>query len=76
MHVLLKKILMIFNIFLNCTKNNFDIIAITETQITKQVSLLNNLNLNSHSYEFTPTKNSVDGTLLYIANHLSYVVMT
>ena len=76
MHVLLKKILMIFNIFLNCTKNNFDIIAITETQITKQVSLLNNLNLNSHSYEFTPTKTSADATLLYTANHLSYVAMT
>ena len=33
---------------LNCTqkKKKFDIIAISETRITKQVSLLNNLNLN------------------------------
>ena len=31
---------------LSCTKKNFDIIAISETRITKQVSLLNNLNLN------------------------------
>ena len=30
---------------LDCTKNNFDIIGVTETRITKQVSLLNNLNL-------------------------------
>ena len=30
---------------LSCTKKNFDIIAISKTRITKQVSLLNNLNL-------------------------------
>ena len=30
---------------LNCTKNFFDTIPISETRITKQVSLLNNLNL-------------------------------
>ena len=56
---------------LNCTKKN-DIIAISETRITKQVFLLNNLNLNNYSFEFTPTETSVGGTLLYIANHLSY----
>ena len=37
-----------------------------------QVSLLNNLNLSNYSFEFTPTETSPDGTLLYIANHLSY----
>ena len=57
---------------LSCTKNTFDIIAITETRITKNVSLLNNLNLNNHSFEFSPTETSAGGTLLYIANHLSY----
>ena len=57
---------------LNCTKNFFDTIAISETRITKQVSLLNNLNLNNYSFEFTPTETSAGGTLLYIANHLSY----
>ena len=55
---------------LNCTKNSFDIIAISETRITKQVSLSSNLNLNNYSFEFTPT--SAGGTLHYIANHLSY----
>ena len=50
----------------------FYIIAISETRITKQVSLLNNLNLNNYSFEFTPTETSAGGTLLYIANHLSY----
>ena len=57
---------------LSCTKTKFDIIAISETRITKQVSLSNNLNLNNYSFEFTPTETSVGGTLLYIANHLPY----
>ena len=57
---------------LSCTKNKFDILAISETRITKQVSLLNNLNLNDYSFEFTPTETSAGGTLLYFANHLSY----
>ena len=38
---------------LSCTKKFFDIVAITEARITKQVSLLNNLNLNNCSFEFT-----------------------
>ena len=57
---------------LNCTKKSFDIIAISETRITKQVSLSNNLNLNNYSFEFTPTETSAGGTVLYIAIHLSY----
>ena len=57
---------------LSCTKTKFDIIAISETRITKQVSLSNNLNFNNYSLEFTPTETSAGGTLLYIANHLSH----
>ena len=57
---------------LSCTKTKFDIIAISETRITKQVSLSNNLNLKNYSFEFTPTETPAGGTLLYIANHLSY----
>ena len=57
---------------LSCTKKNFDIIAISETGITKQVSLLNNLSLNNYSFEFTSTETSAGITLSYIANHLSY----
>ena len=41
---------------LSCTKTKFDIIAISETRITKQVSLSNNLNLNNYSFEFIPTE--------------------
>ena len=40
--------------------------------MTKNVSLLNNLKLNNYSFEFTPTETCAGGTLLYIANHLSY----
>ena len=47
-------------------------IAVTETRITRNVSLLNNLNLNNYSFEFTPTETCAGGTLLYIANRLSY----
>ena len=54
------------------TKIKFDIIAISETRITRQASLLNNLNLNNYSFEFTPTETSAGVTLLYLANHLSY----
>ena len=57
--------------FENCTKNNFDIIGVTKTRISKQLSLLNNLNLNNYSYKFASTETNVGGTLLYIANHLS-----
>ena len=55
---------------LSCTKTKFDLIAISEIRITRQVSLSNNLNLNNYSFEFTPTGTSAGGTLLYIANHL------
>ena len=68
----LKKIFDDFQHLLNCTKIFFDIIAISERRITKQVSLLNNLNLNNYYFEFTPTETSAGGTFLYIANHLSY----
>ena len=57
---------------LSYTENNFHILAITETKITKQVSLSNNLNLNNFFYEFTPMETSAGGTLLCIVNHISY----
>ena len=57
---------------LKCTNKAFDIIAVTETRITKQSSLTTNINLTNYAIEFTPTESSAGGTLLYIANHLSY----
>ena len=53
-------------------ENKFDIKVISETRITSQGYLLNNLNVNNHSFEFTPTETSTGGSLLCIANHLSY----
>ena len=41
---------------LSSAKNSLDIMAVTKTRITKEVHLLNNLNLNNYSYEFTSTK--------------------
>ena len=49
---------------LSCTKTKFDIIAISETRITKEVSLSNNLNLNNYSFAFTPTETSAGSTIL------------
>ena len=57
---------------LKCTNKVFDIIAVTETRITKQTSLTTNINLRNYAIEFTPTESSAGGTLLYIASHLSY----
>ena len=57
---------------LSCTNKNFEIIAITETRITKNLSIANNLNIKNYSTEFTATEFSAGGTLFYIANHLSY----
>ena len=57
---------------LSCTNKNFDLIATSETRITKNISLKNNLTMNIFSFEFTPTESSPGGTLLYVANHLSY----
>ena len=57
---------------LSCTKIFFNIIAVSERRITRNVSLLNNLNLNNCSFKFTPTETCASGTVLCIANHLSY----
>ena len=45
---------------------------ITETRITENVSMTNNLSIKNYSIEFIPTESSAGDTLLYIANHLSY----
>ena len=47
-------------------------VAISETRIKNQASLLNNLNFNNYSFEFTPIETSAGDILLYIANHLLY----
>ena len=56
------------------TKNiNFDIIASSETRITKNINkIIFNINLNNYAFEFTLTESSVGRTLIYVANHLAY----
>ena len=51
---------------------NFDIIAISETRVTKNINKTTNININNCAYEFTPTESSAGGTLIYVANHLAY----
>ena len=57
---------------LKCTNKVFDIIAVSESRTTKQISLTTNINLKNYAIEFTPTESSAGSTLLYIASHLSY----
>ena len=57
---------------LKCTNKVFDIVAVSETRITRNTSLTSNINLQNCPFEFTPTESNAEGTLLYIANHLSY----
>ena len=59
---------------LQATNINFDVIAITETRMPKNVSVTQNIVLNNYSFEQTPTESSVGGTLLYIAKRLSYKI--
>ena len=40
---------------LNCTNKIFDIIAVSETSITKQISVTTNINLKNYTIQFTPT---------------------
>ena len=51
---------------------NFDIIAVSETRISKKTSLTSNINLNNYSFEATPTESTAGGTMLYVSNRLSY----
>ena len=57
---------------LKCTNKVFDIVAVSETRITRKASLTSNINLQNHYLELTLTESNAGGTLLYIANHLSH----
>ena len=61
---------------LKCTNKTFAIIAVSETRISKKISAISNVNLNSYSFESTPTESSASGAVLYISNHLSYKPQT
>ena len=57
-------------------KKFFHIMAVSETKISKKTSVISNVNLNSYSFESTPTESSAGGTMLYISNHLPYKPQT
>ena len=44
----------------------------TETRILNNISVTQNIELSIYSFEHTPTESSAGGTLLYVADHLSY----
>ena len=51
---------------------SFDIIAVSETKISRKTSLNCNIKLKNYSFELSTTEFSAGGTLLYISNRLSY----
>ena len=57
---------------LQSTDIQFDVIVITETRIMNDISVTQNIELSNYSFEHIPIESSAGGTLLYIANHLSY----
>ena len=61
---------------LKYTNKTFAIIAVSETRISKKTSAISIVNLNSYSFESTPTESSVGGAMLYVSNHLSYKPQT
>ena len=61
---------------LKCTNKVFDIVAVSETRITRNTSVTFNISLQNYFFEFTPTESNVRGTILYMANHLSYTPPT
>ena len=64
------KILMILTI--DWTNNAFDIISVSETKITKQISLTTNISLKNYDTQFPLPESSAGSTPLYIASQLSY----
>ena len=57
---------------LKCTNKKFDVVAVSEIRISRNALKLRNIRLKNYSVESTPTESSAGGTVLYIANHLSY----
>ena len=52
--------------------NKPKIIGITECRLRKNRKVLSNVDLNDYSFEFTTTKSTEGGTLIYIQNDLRY----
>ena len=48
------------------TNLNSDVIAVSETRITKNKAQINHIDLTNYSYEHGPTESSAGCTFLYI----------
>ena len=60
-----------FEYLIQSTKTNFDIIAVSESRITKNKLPPIDISIPNYSYEFCPREANAGGTLIYIRNHLS-----
>ena len=60
---------------LKCTNKAFDIIAASETRISKK-TVISSVNLKNYSFQSAPKESSAGGTMLYISNHLFYKPQT
>ena len=54
--------------------NKPKIIGITKPRLRKNREVLSNIDLNDYSFEFTTTKSTNGGTLIYIQNDLRYKI--
>ena len=61
-----------FEYLIQSTKTDFDIIAVSESRITKNKPSPINVSIPNYSYKFCPTEAKAGGTLIYIRNHLLY----
>ena len=59
-------------LLLSSFNENFDIICITESRITKSNLPTSNIHTPGYNIEQTPTESSAGGTLIYISQKLSY----
>ena len=59
-------------LFLSLFKVKFDIIPISESRITKNNTLTNNIAIPGHNIEHTPTEPKAVGCLLYIPDIIPY----
>ena len=67
----LSKIIDAFEHLIQSTKTDFDIIAVSESSITKNKFPQFDRSIPNYSYNFCATEANTGGTLIYIRNHLS-----
>ena len=68
----LSKVIDDFEHLIQSTKTDFDIIAVSESRITKNKLPPIDVSIPNYSYKFCPTEANPGGNLIYIRNHLSY----